>query len=813
MSFSLLTTADGVENLHWLHNIRPTDRSIVGDRGFYLGDLIQEGYPVIPGFVVSAKIYREFLETIDWQEPILVDFPTSSLHIDLKDPRQLQAIAQRIRHQIITSSLSSEFRSILQSSLNTLNAQALIFHPSLRFPLIPTNGLFDPVMSWAKLDTVELGIKQAWAELFRARNLLYWQRNNIQLAHLQPTILVQPIPEAIASGSVRFDAEVWDIKATWGLELATFWGQTHPDHYQINPQTQELQHQKLGYKTIGYSLKSSTSTQLSNLEGQWSGLAQCTLSPLHSPIEAKLLGPEYQESVLKPAQLQSLMELVKPIATHLGKSGLIEWIMCESCEFFISRVCIVDADSIPKNNSGIDSEINSEKSSGDLRGIAASSGRIVGKAYILATPSQVQTHLFPTGAILVVKTMIPELLSLLQRAAGLITEQGGMTGHGAILARELGIPAVIGVQSATEQIKMGESVLVDGDRGEVHRILSQNMTTDQPFSTLETNLETKPIISENWLRVPIATQLMVNVSQSSSFLRLKNFKDLPIDGVGLVRSELMALDLLNSENPSVDFRQWLHPQNQSKFIEGMVADLQQLASTIAPRPLCYRALDLREFHQEVRPFWNGENSELAALTTVSHCDNHCQDQYSTLFELELAVLSKLNQLGFNHIRLILPFVRSVEEFCIYRRYIEKTGLTRNPHFQVWIMAEVPSVVFLVSDYIKAGVQGIAIGTNDLTQFLLGIDRNQTCQLSHLNELHPAMLKVIQKLIKEARKAKIPCSICGDAPVLYPELIDYLVRWGVTSISVNPDAIEKTYLAIARAEHLLMLEHSRSRLKD
>ncbi|WP_413166402.1 putative PEP-binding protein [Capilliphycus salinus ALCB114379] len=814
MSFSLLTTTDGVENLYWLHQIRPTDRATVGDRAFYLGDLIKQGHPVLPGFVVGAKIYSEFLKTIDWQEPILVDFATSSLHLDLEDPRQLQAIAQRIRHQIITSRLSSALRATLQSALNTLNAQAVIFDLGLKFPTVPTNGLFDPVMSWAEIDGVELGIKQAWAELFRARNLLYWQRKSIKLEQLQPTILVQQIPEARASGSIRIEPESWEIQATWGLELAMLWGQTHPDSYQINSQTGELQQQRLGYKTIAYRLKKSSKSDRGDLETKWNGFAQCSLSPRLCPVEVKLLGSqEFLEPVLNPEQLKSLIELVKPmapgvcrkIATELGKPSLIEWTLCESCEFYISKVCILDSCAIDSDKPISDSE----DCSADLRGIAASAGQTVGKAYITSTASGVETHRFPTGAILVARTITPELLPLLKRAAGLVTEQGGMTGHGAILARELGIPAVIGVRGVTEQIKMGESVLVDGDRGEVHRIANPNMTTDQHFSSLESHFNSKPIVSENLLRVPIATQLMVNVSQSSSVLRLKNFQNLPIDGIGLVRSELMALDVLDSVNNPGDFSQWLHPQNQSQFIEGMAVELQRLATYIAPKPLFYRALDLREFHQEVRPFWNEENSELGALTHFSGCDNHCHAQYSTLFELELAVLSKLYQSGCDNIRLILPFVRSVEEFLIYRRFIEKTELTQNPRFQVWIMAEVPSVVFLLSDYIKAGVQGISIGTNDLSQFLLGIDRNQTHKPPHLNELHPAMLRVIQQLITQAKAANIPCSICGDAPVLYPELVQDLIRWGVTSISVNPDAIEKTYLAIARAEHSLMLEHSRS----
>ncbi len=800
MSFSLLT--DGVANLYWLNKIQPQDRAVVGDRAFYLSDLIQRGYPVLSGFVVSAKIYTEFLETIDWLEPILVDFPTSSLHLDVRDPRQLQTIAQRIRHQIITSRFSSKLRSILESALKTINTQAVMFHLDLVSPSVATNGLFDPVMSWTTIEAVELSLKQSWAELFRARNLLYWQRKGIKLEQLKPTILVQSIPETIASGSVQISPESWEIKATWGLELAIFWGQTYPDSYHIHPETTEINYQRLGYKTIAYYLKLSEQVHPLESTTQWRSFAQSSLSDLHNPVEAKLLIPEkYQEPVLQADQLQSLIELTQQITTLVGRYWLLEWKLCEN-EFFLSRISPVNAEAILLNNYSP----TTEEPSPHLKGIAASSGRTMALAALIVQGSNSQKSQFSKGAILVVPNITPELLPLLKNASGLVTEQGGMTGHGAILARELGIPAVIGVPNATEQIKMGESLLVDGDRGEVHRIQNPNMTTDQNSSIWET----KPHFSSGVLRVPIATQLMVNLSQASS---LEGLNSLPIDGIGLVRSELMALDVLDSAIASVDFSQWLEPPHQSQFLQRMTEALKALATTIAPRPLFYRALDLREFHQEARPLWNGENSELAVLSRFSHCEHQSPKLYSTLFELELAVLTQLYQSGCDHINLILPFVRSVEEFSIYRRCIEQMGLTQNPRFKIWIMAEVPSVIFLLSDYIQAGVQGISIGTNDLSQFILGIDRNQTHTPAHLNPLHPAMLKAMQHLISTAKSANIPCSICGDAPVLYPELIEHLVRWGVTSISVNLEAVEYTHLAIAKAEQLLILEHSRSRLKE
>jgi pyruvate,water dikinase len=184
---------------------------------------------------------------------------------------------------------------------------------------------------------------------------------------------------------------------------------------------------------------------------------------------------------------------------------------------------------------------------------------------------------------------------------------------------------------------------------------------------------------------------------------------------------------------------------------------------------------------------------------------------STLFELELQALSQVSASGYTNVNLILPFVRSVEEFSFCRSRVERTELFQQETFQLWIMAEVPSVIFLLPQLIRAGVQGISIGTNDLTQFLLAVDREQAMSSDKLNARHPAMLAAIEQLIRLARDAGIPSSICGQAPVQYPELIDRLVRWGITSISVEPEAVERTYRAIARAERRLLLEASRKLL--
>jgi pyruvate, water dikinase len=273
--------------------------------------------------------------------------------------------------------------------------------------------------------------------------------------------------------------------------------------------------------------------------------------------------------------------------------------------------------------------------------------------------------------------------------------------------------------------------------------------------------------------------------------------------VGLLRSELMMLNILEGQNPHA----WLLGGRQSDLLATLSEQIKKFARAFAPRPILYRSLDWR-LHDF--PSFNDRNqsssqSILGEHGTFSYLRN------PAVFELELKALVRLQKNGYSNIHLMLPFVRTVEEFVFCRRQVEKVGLTENPHFQLWIMAEVPSVLFLLPEYIKAGVAGISIGTNDLTQLILGVDREQGDLATIFDERHPAVMGAISQLIKMAKDGGIPCSICGQAPALYPEIIDNLVQWGITSISVEPEAVERTYQAIARAEQRLLLAAARKQL--
>jgi len=797
-----------VDNLYWLHELLPSDLGTVGDRAFLLGNLTRQRHPVLPGFVISAASFWQFLRSIDWSDPLFVDLPESFLYFDINNSRQLQIIAQRIRSQILNTPLPPDWISALGDAVGAFQTAACLLSPELIVPHLKTAGILETASCRPDAESVASGVKRAWAEVFRAKSLLYWRTQGVSLPQLKPTLLVQPLPDAIASGSAcRSGRDTLLVRANWGLTLDRTAGEAEPERHQIETETGDVRHQTRGRQNIIYRLKSGSDDEAGD---------SLPPVPSHPPIRGQIIEEERQKQWILTESRRSVWasSMGRAIA-EIGSSCGIDWIAAQTADasepqLLISGVRsageIKDTPDTFLPPSAADGAAVSPDGGGSLWGLGAAKGRAVASAYVIAD-SNADLATFEPGSILVVPSVTPRWLPLLKRASGLIAERGGMTGHGAIVARELGIPAVLGVLEATHRTKTGQMLLVDGDRGEVRPVAPEKSEIGD-ISPGDPNAGNPRIVP---VQFPTATRLMANVSQSESIDRLPG---LPIDGVGLVRSELLALDVLSAGTDAFDtdglpnFKHWLEPERQDRFIRGMKAPLGKLASILAPKPIFYRALDLREFYHGVRPSRIAEVPEFVRLQTSPQCNWHRSPENRTLFDLELAVLADLQEAGAGNINLILPFVRSVGEFSTYRTWVERAGLTRNPQFQLWMMAEVPSVIFQLADYEKAGARGIAIGTNDLTQLMLGTDRDRPRRDWELNARHPAMMEALRQLIQTANSLGLGTSICGDAPTLYPDLIDALVEWGIESISVSLDAVAPTHLAIARAEQRLILAASR-----
>ncbi|HLO87651.1 MAG TPA: putative PEP-binding protein [Nostocaceae cyanobacterium] len=766
-----------MDKLYWLDKIKLLDRAKVGDKAFYLSRIMQRGYPVVPGFVVSAEVLRQFLETLNSSESLVADLPHSSLHLDVANWRQLQQVAGRLRQEVTVGDIPADWVSTIYQAATLWQKQYLVLRPSLGVPVIQgtgnISGLMEAVFCSCNQEAIAQGLKLVWSQLFRARSLLYWQNVGIDLKQVNLAVLVQPVENAIASGVLNASPSTWEIESTYGLGVAITNGEILPDVHYIQPETGLVIEQQLGNKVLAYCVPDDTTHGL----------------------QVNILDEIQQKQYSLTAEyLQHLIALGNQLVNELGTELTFKWTITQSqpiAQLYITQVSTPHS-IIPSFSL--------------LKGIGSARGRVIAKAHVIID-SQQKPEYIPPGVILVTKSVTPDWLPLLKEVAGIVTEQGGLTSHAAILARELAIPSIVSVTDATSILQTGEKLLLDGDRGEVYRLKGDSKEAAFTDYISETKVEreirepgvlSSPLTPSTTPPLPmIATQLLVNLSQPSLIEQVQN---LPVDGVGLLRSELMVLTILEGQHPN----NWLSAGKKAELLERWTEQMMQFTRAFAPRPVFYRSLDWRSpdlpsLSEDYKSSILGDRGVINYM------------RYPAIFELELQALAKVQKSGYKNLHLLLPFVRTVEEFKFCHQKVEQAGLTQVSQFQLWMMAEVPSVLFLLPEYIKAGAAGISIGTNDLTQLLLGVDREQGHLAQIYDERHPAVMKAIAQIIKMAKEGGIPCSICGQAPALYPEIIDQLVEWGITSISVEPEAVERTYRAIARAEQRIILAAARRQL--
>ncbi len=887
------------------------------DQAFYLSQLLQSGYPVADGFVVPGDVLWQYLEILGASETLLAELHDSDLHLDIHQPQQLRNISQRLRQIVLQGSPPDIWLESLASYLSQIPTSFVELQPFLQHKEFsaPT-AMLEAVVCPNNSEAVLAGLQQVWGQLFRARHLFCWRQAGLKLSQVNLAVLVQPLGDrlvattsattsattasivttnastntlttasivattaSIASGVITASPEQLEIEATWGLPLAIYRGEVLPDQYLINPQTGILLKRHLGNKTRAYRLNSDYASHL----------------------EPYLLAPADQQSYsLTQGNLELLIRTCQQLQKLIHPHFTLAW------QIFNPEN---NHENNPENNHNPRLTItafmprslhpNVHNALLPLKGLAVAGGKVAAIAQVIVTPKfpmsfaqsnntwslEMETSLL--GKILVAEVVLPEWLPFLKQVAGIITEQGGMTSHGAIIARELGIPSVVGVASATQLIQDGELLTLDGNQGMIHRQQyevspkgflentlnnSQNIAPDTsvlpaPLMKVPQDLARSDFDSyalpqnareniqgsivkklhQKLVRVttstgdltsklaqnlsddrhddfPRATELLINLSQSRGIEAARN---LPVDGVGLLRSEFILTEILQHHHlstfqditflgispekiPTSLQQESLQQESlqqtslPEKVITALAEVITEFAAAFAPRPVFYRSADWRS--AEFPSLFSKEIPETNPILGRRGTFLYTKDPQ--LFDWELAALREVQQRGYGNINLLLPFVRTVEEFSFCRQRVEQAGLFQQAQFQLWIMAEVPSVIFLLPDYVRAGVQGISIGSNDLTQLILGCDRNHPDMTATLNESHPAVQMAIRQLITTARQLQIPCSICGQAPVNYPELIEKLVAWGITSISVDAIAVEMAHRAIVKAEHKLLLELAR-----
>ena len=431
-----------------------------------------------------------------------------------------------------------------------------------------------------------------------------------------------------------------------------------------------------------------------------------------------------------------------------------------------------------------------------LRGLGGAPGSASGAARVLTSLADAAE--LGDGDVLVTHMTSPDWLPLLRRAAGVVTDSGGMTCHAAIVSRELGIPCVVGTGEATSKLRDGEIVTVDATRG---LILEGALAPEPARAPSGGEQATKVSLGASSAAAVTATQILVNLSEPSQVQRVK---DLPVDGVGLLRAEMMVLEALAGDHP----RTLLEEGRGEEFVSRMAEGLSAFATGFAPRPVTYRTIDFRT--NEFAGLRGGERFEpKEANPMIGYRGALRYTREPDVFALELEAVRRVWDAGQRNLHVMLPFVRTARELRRCRDLIAESGLLDRPGFELWVMAEVPSVLFNLAEYAALGVSGISIGSNDLTQLLLGADRDNEVLAETFDERDPAVTTYLRELIPRARGLGLRTSICGQAPSVHPEYAELLVRAGIDAISVNVDVIDRTRALVAAAEQRVMLDFARA----
>jgi len=758
--------------LYWLSQIAPSEKSLVGEKIFILSQLLQHGHPIVPGFVLESSLLTDFFANLPDEQSVM-GHAKSLVDVDIDDYQVLQSLAQQNRQAVRLAEFPQAWQKIILDAIAQLNCSTVIIRPFLLLPNASNEinnsllrsrsaSLLRSQITGVNADSLIWGIKKVWSELFSAKNILVCHKLQIQLSQVKLTLLIQPFHNAQASGSISLDKERIYLRAIWGLRHGLDYGAVPPDTYLLNRQQSNLIEQQLGNQTISYQLKKS----LDNLATEKDYLVTDVLE--ESGQETAVLNDEH---------IRLLVELVNKITIENPEIEYLEWSMPQV-------IAEQPADSIfyfeqpgfaIPNSAHNDRGLLAKKTSQLLStGIGAAPGKVTGQVFVYQSENS-DRALIKAGSILVINNLAPSEIPLLKNLGGIITETGSLTSHAAILARELGIPAIVKSKDAATILQTGDSVTIDGTQGTIY---AENSMSSE-LNSQDDYQENSPTLGI--FDYPIATKLMVNFSQEKL---LEDVASLPIDGIGLLRSDLLLLELLNDQT----LEQWWQESSQSQIVEQLVSYIRNFALKFAPRPIFYRSLDIPFSHNQ---YFNLDNRGAAA---------YLKDP--SFFDLELSALARLITEGVNNINLILPFVRTVEEFRFCRDRFLARGLANSNSCQLWIMAEVPSVLFLLPEYIKAGVQGFAIGTGDLTRLLLGLDREQIDLNKYSDDA--ALQNAIAQIISLTKNQQIPCSICLHGTEINPNLIENLINWGITSITVEPQAIKSTYRAIARIERRLLL---------
>jgi pyruvate,water dikinase len=769
MNTTTSSTAPPDDFIRSFSNLGRADVAYAGGKGANLGELTRAGLPVPPGFVVGAPAYATFCD----ESGLRAQLEKTLADIDVEDGAALEAAATAARQAALDAPMPPELRdAIVAAYLDLAGA-----HPDAPVAVRSSAtaedtasasfaGMNETFLNTRGPDAVLDAVKRCWGSLFGARTIYYRGQRGFSQAGMDIAVVVQvQIPSTRAGVMFTVDPASGDpdmlvIEGSFGLGEAVVSGSVSPDRYVVRKSDLAILTRSVRPKELVIEAAEGGGTRTRTLSSE-----------------------EGMRPVLSDLEVIDLAKLGLAIEQHYGSGQDTEWSFDPDGNAWMLQSRPITTIAAPEH---APDEVL-------VRGLGAAPGLASGKVRILEDPHD--TGAFRDGEVLVAHMTTPDWVPLMRRAAAIITDSGGMTCHAAIVTRELGIPCIVGTGEATKRLRNDELVTVDATHGTVLEGAATAAPAAAPSGATAASASAP---AGAGAAAPVtATRLLVNLSEPS---QVERTAALEVDGVGLLRAELMLIEALDGSHP----RQLIEEGNTEEFVARMADGLTTFASGFAPRPVTYRTTDFRT--NEFRNLRGGERFEpQEANPMIGYRGALRYVQEPEVFALEMQAIGRVWDAGHKNLHVMLPFVRTASELERCRELVADAGLLERRDFELWIMAEVPSVLFNLERYARLGIAGISIGSNDLTQLMLGADRDSEVLAATFDERDPAVLDYLTELIPRARELGLHTSICGQAPSVHPEYAELLVRLGIENISVSVDAVQRTRRLIAAAEQRVLLE--------
>ncbi len=770
----------------WFDELKREDVALVGGKSSSLGELTSStSVPVPYGFATTAHGYREFMSKTGLESRIKETLDSLD---DVENSALLRDVCAKIRAMICAEEMPADLAEAIRVSYEELGKKVGEKDPFVAvrssataedLPDASFAGQQDTYLNVRGADTIIEKVKECYASTFTDRATYYRVKQGFDHMTVALSAAVQMMVFSKAAG-VMFTVDLVTgddnnilIEGSWGLGEYVVQGTVTPDNFHVNKHDMVITDRMINDKHIRLVRKAD---------------GDC--------IEEVVPADEARAQVLSDAQVLELADYAKQIEKHYGcymdmEWGIDErdgklWILQARPETVWSR----------KEKSDTSAETPSLGDTGNreivVKGLPASPGNAAGKAHVIIDPSDIDD--FKEGEILVTAMTAPDWVPAMKKAKAIVTDAGGMTCHASIVSRELGIPCIVGTKSrsqeATTSIKDGQMITVDATNGIVYDGVIEDVVkkAEQPAAAA---------VATEYIPVT-GTKVYMNLGDPDL---AEKYGVLPCDGIGLMREEFIWTTFIH-EHPL----HLIETGRSDVAVNTLAEGMRKVCQALAPRQVVVRLSDFKS--SEYRDLKGGdkfEPHESSALLGWRGASRYYDPKYLPAFKLELEAIKKVrNEYGFKNLQVMIPFCRTVQEAELVTNLMAQEGLVRSADFKIWLMAEIPSNIILADQFNKY-VDGYSIGSNDLTMLVLGCDRdNETVQHIY-DERNLAVRRAIRHLIEVAHKDGKTVSICGQAPSVYPELCDFLVKSGIDSISVNPDAVKSTKKMVAQLEQRMMLD--------